>query len=815
MLEFVPGVAGDEQKGHQFISDGGVVATSSINRGKDLLINEDLKPKRRGCTTRFLLLTICGLSVLLAISIFAIVVVFEFVGTELHDRFEEDYDGFENDSFVDIVPSEHLFGVHLKPQTKLGEKLRLRGGRDELEGRLEIQYDGRWGTICHDKFNLDAADVACKQLGFPDGAEKRWRNARFGAGSGQIWLDNVRCDGTETDLDQCRHRPWGRHNCNHGKDVGVRCNPIPEPVGPPEIRLTGGRDANEGTVEVKYQDTWGSICDDGWDDEDARVICQQLGLPHEGAVAVSVAFFGRSNFNSIWLDDIDCNGDETSIDECRSNGWGSHNCDHSEDAGVICSAGVTTDIRLVGGTSALEGRVEVNLGGIWGTVCDDSWDMMDAMVVCRQLGYMGSGHEAFQGPDHEFGSGSGAILMDDVMCPSSANALTDCEFPGWGQHNCAHWEDAGVRCVDDGPDTTPPTITCPANQPESGTIAGFGTTNFVSFPAATVTDVNDNSNPTTPMIHYVILTSPSVQTEKPMGSFPIGTTTVQAVATDGGENMATCMFDVTVTMSEDDPWAMLEAECGQPNPAYNDKIVGGRDVNDARTWPWAGFITNGYFCGAELISWGWALTAAHCVHEVDNPAFLTLGVRHWSDDTDTDGYHYTKVEVFEHENYDDNAINNDIALLKLEVPVEFNDYRKPVCLSTTSDEYATYSNRACYVVGWGALSSGGPQPSIIQEVESPVITRELCEERYGASMITNQMTCTSTATSTGSCQGDSGGPVVCKNAADKWDLIGITSWGYGCANSRYPDVLARVSYFNDWIKNTVNTNGGPRGGDTS
>ena len=80
----------------------------------------------------------------------------------------------------------------------------------------------RWGTVCDDNFNINAANVVCRQLGFPSADDFHpW--AHFGEGSGQIWLDNVRCTGAEPDIDFCRHRPWGNHNCGHYEDVGVTC----------------------------------------------------------------------------------------------------------------------------------------------------------------------------------------------------------------------------------------------------------------------------------------------------------------------------------------------------------------------------------------------------------------------------------------------------------------------------------------------------------------------------------------------------------------------------------------------------------------
>ena len=105
-------------------------------------------------------------------------------------------------------------------------------------------------------------------------------------------------------------------------------------------------------------------------------------------------------------------------------------------------------VRLVGGSSYYEGRVEVNYDGEWGTVCDDGWSSNDAYVVCRQLGFRSSG---IPYSNAYFGQGSGLILLDNVACTGSELTLANCSHLGIGiTRSCSHSEDAGVRCYPQG-----------------------------------------------------------------------------------------------------------------------------------------------------------------------------------------------------------------------------------------------------------------------------------------------------------------------------------------------------------------------------
>ncbi|XP_038069843.1 deleted in malignant brain tumors 1 protein-like [Patiria miniata] len=312
--------------------------------------------------------------------------------------------------------------------------IRLVDGSSHLEGRVEVYVDGSWGTVCDDLWDLSDATVVCRQLGYGNALYAR-SSAYFGQGSGRIKYDDVNCRGDESMLHLC---PLSTNKyCRHTEDAGVVCSaPRPTLSYTTVIRLVGGTSIHEGRVEVLLNGDWGTVCDDGWGLNDAKVVCRQLDFT--GALSAhSLAHFGQGTV-PIAMSEVRCTGSESRLTDCSFQT--SHNCDHHEDAGVICiETGFA--IRLVGGSSETQGRVEVYLNGVWGTVCDDGWDLDDARVVCRQLGYsnavqaVGSAH---------FGQGSGDIFFDDVACRGSETSLLDCVRST--ENDCGHFDDAGVIC---------------------------------------------------------------------------------------------------------------------------------------------------------------------------------------------------------------------------------------------------------------------------------------------------------------------------------------------------------------------------------
>ncbi|XP_047557598.1 deleted in malignant brain tumors 1 protein-like [Lutra lutra] len=230
----------------------------------------------------------------------------------------------------------------------------------------------------------------------------------------------------------------------------------------PELRLVGGSGRCSGRVEVLHQGAWGTVCDDLWDLNEAEVVCRQLRCGR-AVSALGKAHFGPGSGN-IFLDNLQCSGVERYLGQCAHSGWSEHNCGHHEDASVICSEadeslmespGDWPELRLVGGSGRCSGRVEVLHRGVWGTVCDDLWDLNEAEVVCRQLG-CGRAVSAL-GKAH-FGPGSGNIFLDNLQCSGVEHYLGQCAHSGWSEHNCGHHEDASVICSDaeELPPPTPP-----------------------------------------------------------------------------------------------------------------------------------------------------------------------------------------------------------------------------------------------------------------------------------------------------------------------------------------------------------------------
>jgi len=268
--------------------------------------------------------------------------------------------------------------------------------------------------VCDDWWNLDDAKVVCRMLGYQ--AIQATTRSRFGRVEDDFAMDDVRCLGTETDLSQCPHSTTD--NCRGHEGAGVICDVN-------IVSLIGGNSVLEGNVFVDGK----PVCDDYWGRNDAKVVCRELGF--SGVVTYKKrSYFGRVPDDFV-MDNVHCTGNEARLHDCRHRDV--HNCRGHEGAGVICRS----NLALVNGSSISEGNIMVD--GQY--VCDDSWDITDANVVCRQLGYTGARQHTMRS---RFGTIPDDFKMDDVKCTGEETNLLDCDYNP--NDNCSGREAAGVIC---------------------------------------------------------------------------------------------------------------------------------------------------------------------------------------------------------------------------------------------------------------------------------------------------------------------------------------------------------------------------------
>ncbi len=402
--------------------------------------------------------------------------------------------------------------------------VRLINGPSKNKGRVEVYYNGEWGTICDDSWNLRDGDTICRQLGY-DHAERVYYRAYYGQGSGPILVDQINCNVDAQSILDCKPINWGVHDCDHNEDAAVDCKrkvpvkprDLPLRLSCPEFSNCGSchvcpakkfpdredctvKSAVEGIVEVKYNKEWHPVSNDGWDMSSANVVCGELGYPLAMSIptmddlwcnwngvdcnigsgmdlkaddcsTANVDF--RNRTRTTFIKALECTGMENRLLDCYFKefgptttysmevatvkcGYNPHpECNQDPEVSSVFPVGrliksipwqhllsamqmcygcgydhcvFITSVKIIkdtfhhlspitithtpqmyrtrGGATPSQGRLEVRIGGEWGTITDTRWDMADASVACRALGY-GSAVR----PTHRssFGRGAGKV----------------------------------------------------------------------------------------------------------------------------------------------------------------------------------------------------------------------------------------------------------------------------------------------------------------------------------------------------------------------------------------------------------------------
>ncbi|XP_036974072.1 scavenger receptor cysteine-rich type 1 protein M160-like isoform X2 [Acanthopagrus latus] len=267
---------------------------------------------------------------------------------------------------------KHLMFSYSFSLFSLIDSIRLVNGNSLCSGRLEVKSNQRWSSVCEDDFDQQDAEVVCRELGC--GAPSVLQGALYGEVEAPVWTSEFQCGGHESALLDCRTSGSDRNTCSPGKAVGLTCSD--------SVRLVNGNSLCSGRLEVKSNQRWSSVCEDDFDQQDAEVVCRELGC---GAPSVlQGALYGEVEA-PMWTREFQCGGHESALLDCRTSGSDRNTCSPGKAVGLTCSE---RDIFwLVGGSSRCAGELELRQQGVWRKVDEAmlQWNLKTADAVCRHL----------------------------------------------------------------------------------------------------------------------------------------------------------------------------------------------------------------------------------------------------------------------------------------------------------------------------------------------------------------------------------------------------------------------------------------------
>ncbi|XP_071388313.1 scavenger receptor cysteine-rich type 1 protein M160-like [Centroberyx affinis] len=304
---------------------------------------------------------------------------------------------------------------------------RLVGGASRCAGGLEMKQHGDWKPVndWNSDWNLKSAAVVCRQL---DCGSAVSTESREDSSSRSVWSIDPSCLQSGSTLRECVS-PW---SVLSSRSLQITCSE--------SVRLVNGTSLCSGRLEVKSNQSWSSVCEADFDQQDAEVVCRELGC---GAPSVlQGALYGEVEA-PMWTKEFQCEGNESVLLDCGSSGSSRNTCSPGKAVGLTCSE--PDDVRLVGGASCCAGGLEIKQHGDWKPVDDWNWNLKSAAVVCRQLD-CGSAVSTGRRED----SSERSVWEIESSCRQSGSTLRECVSP-WSASSSSSLQitcSESVRLVD-------------------------------------------------------------------------------------------------------------------------------------------------------------------------------------------------------------------------------------------------------------------------------------------------------------------------------------------------------------------------------
>ncbi|XP_063770987.1 deleted in malignant brain tumors 1 protein-like isoform X2 [Pseudophryne corroboree] len=271
----------------------------------------------------------------------------------------------------DDTKTQHSAGVTCL-SSGLGD-VRLVNGSGVCDGIVEVSLDQAWHRVCLWNFDLREAAVVCREVGC--GPVLKIQEHVMGPGATVQTVEKVLCSGVESQLAECSVSLWSKEPCLYSIHAGIVCSS--SVISSAEV--TRGSTCY-GKVKVYHNTTQSSVCNDHWSVAEEAVLCKQIGCgPAIEMAQVKEMVLRRGPNPQTDFRSVHCGGHEANLAQCGSVMTTGYTCE-AEEAEVLCSQSVISQVRLVDGHNACSGRVEVFYKEKWGTVCDEHWDLSDANV---------------------------------------------------------------------------------------------------------------------------------------------------------------------------------------------------------------------------------------------------------------------------------------------------------------------------------------------------------------------------------------------------------------------------------------------------